>query len=101
MYAGRKVEEAPVAELFADPKHPYTRGLLASVPRLSALDGQTRTERLTEIPGIVPALTHLPVGCSFAPRCAHATPSCDAQPAYEDQGEGHFAACWNLEAAHP
>ena len=96
MYAGRKVEEASVGELFANPKHPYTRGLLASVPRLGGLAGDERSARLTEIPGMVPALTQLPVGCSFAPRCAHATDTCRVQPEYEDHGDAHYAACWHV-----
>ncbi len=70
MYAGKKVEEAPVGELFARPLHPYTHGLMASIPRLDLLRGEGETKRrLKEIPGIVPALTNLPPGCPFAPRC--------------------------------
>ncbi len=99
MYAGRKVEEASVGELFANPKHPYTRGLLASVPRLGTLEGDSDPKRLTEIPGIVPALTQLPVGCSFAPRCAFADEACGAQPEYADLGDGHFSACWHIAEA--
>ncbi|MAY79869.1 MAG: peptide ABC transporter ATP-binding protein [Deltaproteobacteria bacterium] len=99
MYAGRKVEEASVGELFANPKHPYTRGLLASVPRLGTLEGDSVPKRLTEIPGIVPALTQLPVGCSFAPRCAFADEACGAQPEYADLGDGHFSACWHIAEA--
>src|SRR5215470_2397389 len=78
MYAGRKVEEAPVEELFARPQHPYTHGLMASVPRLSLMSGSTekRSDRLQEIPGMVPALSDLPGGCVFAPRCAHAENRC-------------------------
>src|SRR5437868_610470 len=64
MYAGRKIEEAAVDELFADPQHPYTRGLLASIPRLGLLRGAAEAgSRLQEIPGMVPALTELPEGC--------------------------------------
>jgi len=99
MYAGRKVEEAPVAEIFANPVHPYTRGLLASVPRLGTLDGAARAARLTEIPGMVPALTQLPRGCSFAPRCTLASAACGRPPAYEEVGNGHFAACWHPDGA--
>src|SRR5215831_1990177 len=70
MYAGRKVEEAPVEELFARPQHPYTHGLLASIPRLAPMRGEKEEPaRLQEIPGMVPALTDLPAGCVFAPRC--------------------------------
>ena len=68
MYAGRKVEEASVADLFAHPQHPYTRGLLASIPRLALMrGGEQESERLQEIPGMVPALSNLPAGCVFAP----------------------------------
>jgi peptide/nickel transport system ATP-binding protein len=78
MYAGKKVEEAPVGELFARPLHPYTHGLMASIPRLDLLrgEGDVRKRRLEEIPGIVPALTNLPPGCPFAPRCAHRFEPC-------------------------
>ena len=79
MYAGRKVEEAPVDELFARPQHPYTHGLMASIPRLASdarRGSGSAGERLQEIPGMVPALTNLPAGCVFAPRCAHADDRC-------------------------
>src|SRR6185503_17820024 len=97
MYAGRKVEEAPVEELFARPQHPYTHGLMASIPRLSLMrgDAASNTDRLQEIPGMVPALTNLPSGCVFAPRCPHAIDLCRAQyPPYEEKRPGHWAACW-------
>ena len=97
MYAGRKVEEAPVEELFARPQHPYTHGLMASIPRLTLMRGEpaSNTERLQEIPGMVPALSNLPPGCVFAPRCAHAEKRCrDAYPPYEEKRPGHWAACW-------
>ena len=97
MYAGRKVEEASVEELFARPQHPYTHGLMGSIPRLPSLRGEVSNavERLQEIPGTVPALTNLPPGCVFAPRCAHAEDRCRAQyPAYEEKRPGHWAACW-------
>jgi len=97
MYAGRKVEEAPVEELFARPQHPYTHGLMASIPRLPLMRGETEgeAERLQEIPGTVPALSNLPPGCVFAPRCAHATDRCRAEyPPYEEKRPGHWAACW-------
>jgi peptide/nickel transport system ATP-binding protein len=94
MYAGRKVEEAPVAELFAHPRHPYTRGLLGSMPRLGNADGAT--PRLAEIPGMVPSLVQPPPGCLFAPRCPNALPRCSQEaPALTPQGPGHWAACWN------
>jgi peptide/nickel transport system ATP-binding protein len=97
MYAGRKVEEAPVDELFARPQHPYTRGLIGSIPRLPSMRGEVvdRIERLQEIPGTVPGLANLPDGCAFAPRCAHAQDRCRAQyPPYEEKLTGHWAACW-------
>jgi len=97
MYAGRKVEEASVEELFAHPQHPYTHGLMGSIPRLPSMRGENAgaVERLQEIPGTVPALSNLPSGCVFAPRCGHAEDRCRAQyPAYEEKRPGHWAACW-------
>jgi len=96
MYAGRKVEEASVADLFAHPQHPYTRGLLASIPRLALLRGaEPAGERLQEIPGMVPALSNLPAGCVFAPRCGFAQDRCRASyPGYEEKRPAHWAACW-------
>jgi peptide/nickel transport system ATP-binding protein len=97
MYAGRKVEEASVEELFAQPQHPYTQGLMGSIPRLPSLRGEVATaaERLQEIPGAVPALTNLPPGCVFAPRCAHAEERCrNRYPDYEEKRPDHWAACW-------
>jgi len=94
MYAGRKVEEAPVREIFARPLHPYTRGLLGAVPKLgSSLEEGTRS-RLTEIPGLVPSLRQRIEGCAFAGRCALATDLCTRQaPAIEPKAPGHIAAC--------
>ena len=93
MYAGRKVEEAPVRELFRRPKHPYTRGLLGAVPKLgSSLSGEVG--RLAEIPGIVPNLKHRLAGCVFAERCVLATDLCRSlAPALELKAPGHIAAC--------
>ena len=88
MYAGRKVEEAEVGELFARPLHPYTVGLLASIPRLDLMRGQAvrNTGRLQEIPGIVPPLFDLPEGCAFAPRCNKADDLCRRErPTYEQK----------------
>jgi len=97
MYAGRKVEEATVDDLFAHPLHPYTRGLMSSIPRL-ALMRREAAGRLQEIPGMVPALTNLPAGCTFAPRCAFAGDVCRRQyPPYEEKRDGHWAACWHSE----
>jgi peptide/nickel transport system ATP-binding protein len=98
MYAGRKVEEAPAAELFAAPLHPYTQGLLSATPRLDTAPGTRRADRprLHEIPGMVPVLKGEPVGCSFAPRCPRATAMCrEAVPALHDHGQGHEVACFH------
>ena len=93
MYAGRKVEEASVEALFAAPKHPYTRGLMASIPAVPA-SGVAAQERLNEIPGTVPSLVRLPKGCAFAPRCKLAIKRCEEYPPLMDWGGGHLAACW-------
>jgi peptide/nickel transport system ATP-binding protein len=103
MYAGRKVEEASVEDLFGRPQHPYTHGLLASIPRLGLMRGEEErtAERLQEIPGIVPALSHLPAGCAFAPRCAFADERCRREyPPYEEKHSGHWAACWRSHALY-
>jgi peptide/nickel transport system ATP-binding protein len=93
MYAGRKVEEAAVEKLFQNPRHPYTQGLLGSMPKLgSSLSGEET--RLQEIPGLVPSLKRKIDGCVFASRCAYATDLCRTiAPALEEKGEGHIAAC--------
>ena len=97
MYAGRKVEEASSKELFEAPGHPYTRGLLGSIPKLDVsarLDA--RRNRLTEIRGMVPSLHNLPEGCTFAPRCDFATDQCRAAyPPLEQHRPGHAIACWH------
>ncbi len=94
MYAGKKVEEADVETLFANPKHPYTRGLMASIPAVPSLGGNADV-RLVEIPGMVPSLTNLPKGCAFAPRCAFAVQRCrEEYPPLESFGADHLAACW-------
>jgi len=95
MYAGRHVEAATVDDLFATPLHPYTRGLIAAVPRLgSSLEAKHR--KLAEIPGMVPSLREPVAGCTFAPRCPHATDRCRVEyPPIEDAGRGHLVACWN------
>jgi peptide/nickel transport system ATP-binding protein len=93
MYAGRKVEEAPVGELFRNPKHPYTRGLLGAVPKLGSSLTGTET-RLSEIPGVVPSLNQRVTGCVFASRCTQATELCRRlAPALEKKAPGHVAAC--------
>ena len=93
MYAGRKVEEAPVTKLFCSPRHPYTQGLFGAVPKLgSSLTGE-RT-RLSEIPGLVPSLKERIPGCVFAGRCAMATDFCrQSAPALEIKAPEHLAAC--------
>ncbi len=87
MYTGRIVEESPVEELFARPKHPYTEGLLRSVPKLTS-EHVVRKERLETIEGVVPRPTDLPPGCHFAPRCPHRMPRCTEEdiPLYEIDG---------------
>jgi oligopeptide/dipeptide ABC transporter ATP-binding protein len=94
MYAGKVVEEAPVVDLFHDARHPYTKGLLKSVPVLSA----DKTSRLNEIPGIVPSLLHMPDGCSFHPRCAKAMEICKKEfPPMVHFSENRRVACWLTE----
>jgi peptide/nickel transport system ATP-binding protein len=96
MYAGRKVEEAPVDELFARPRHPYTRGLLGSMPHLGDSARGEGGKRLVEIPGMVPSLKDEQPGCLFAPRCPNAIPRCSQEaPPLTAHGSGHWAACWN------
>jgi peptide/nickel transport system ATP-binding protein len=92
MYAGRVVEEAPVEALFANPRHPYTQGLIRSIPRVDARAG--RHQRLAQIKGTVPSLIDLPPGCRFADRCPMVIDACrGADPAMRDVGPGHRVAC--------
>jgi peptide/nickel transport system ATP-binding protein len=96
MYAGRKVEEAGVLELFDRPAHPYTRGLMESIPRRNARTA--RKKRLYEIPGMVPNLREPIAGCAFAPRCAFARERCRVEPPpIRAVGPAHTAACWEAE----
>jgi len=96
MYAGRKVEEADVVDIFESPQHPYTRGLMRSVPRITGDEAPEKGARLSEIPGIVPALTALPPGCTFAARCTFATDKCRAEyPPLDTKKPDHLAACWH------
>jgi oligopeptide/dipeptide ABC transporter ATP-binding protein len=99
MYAGRKVEEANADDLFEQPAHPYTKGLLGSLPNLEvAAHTGSRRPRLTEIKGMVPSLAGLPQGCSFAPRCVFATDECRAAyPPLAAHRPGHLVACWHAE----
>src|SRR5262249_39930533 len=91
MYAGHKVEEARVDELFARPRHPYTRGLLGSMPHLGDSARADVAKRLVEIPGMVPSLKDERPGCLFAPRCPNALPQCMQQA---PQLTAHGAAHW-------
>jgi peptide/nickel transport system ATP-binding protein len=94
MYAGRVVEQAAVIDLFDRPLHPYTAGLMASIPRLEP-SGANGKERLSEIPGIVPSLSERPVGCAFAPRCRYAVDRCRREnPPLLEHRPGHLSACW-------
>ena len=99
MYAGRKVEEATVLELFARPRHPYTRGLLLSIPKLGARNrGDGQRTRLAEIAGTVPSLSEPIVGCAFAPRCRYAVARCRSElPPLEEKASDHLAACWESD----
>jgi len=93
MYGGRIVEKADVAELFTEPSHPYTQGLLKAIPRLNA-----KRERLYVINGMVPHFADMPVGCSFHPRCPYAYDKCvEQKPALREIKEGHLAACWKIQ----
>jgi len=94
MYAGRIIERASAAELYANPRHPYTLGLLRSVPRLD----EPRRARLEPIDGQPPDLTRLPPGCAFAPRCAYRVERCAEVPPLESIGSKHASACWESGA---
>ncbi|MFD2236904.1 ABC transporter ATP-binding protein [Aureimonas populi] len=88
MYAGRIVEEGPTAEIIANPIHPYTRGLIASVPH-----GKPHGSMLEQIKGMTPSLLNLPRGCTFAPRCPRADAACAQEPALEEKAPGRLARC--------
>ena len=97
MYAGQVVEEAPVAELFAHPRHPYTQGLIRSIPRIDL--AATHKLRLEAIPGTVPKLIEPREGCRFAARCRFAKPECsDATPPLREIARGHKVACFLAES---
>ena len=93
MYAGRIVEQADTKELFANPQHPYTRGLMASIPR----PGEEGRKRLSTIAGTVPRLHDLPVGCKFAPRCDIKTARCEVEPELVEIKPGHLVRCWEAK----
>jgi peptide/nickel transport system ATP-binding protein len=97
MYAGQRVEEARVDELFVDPQHPYTIGLMNAIPRLGAIgDGVSEDRRLAEIPGKVPVLTEPPTACAFAPRCPRADEVTKSQvPQLSRVKDGHLVACFH------
>jgi oligopeptide transport system ATP-binding protein len=99
MYAGRVVETGTAREIYKMPQHPYTRGLMACVPRLDGVLG----DRLVPIEGSPPDLTRLPPGCAFAPRCSVVAPGClTARPVLEDVGGGHRKACFvSVESGVP
>lgn len=93
MYCGKVVEEAPVMELFENPLHPYTKGLLNSIPRLN-----DKVERLYMIDGMVPNMMHLPPGCAFAPRCSEVRDRCrEAIPQLNNVSPGRKVSCWQVE----
>jgi peptide/nickel transport system ATP-binding protein len=92
MYAGKVVEEAPVGELFRAPRHPYTQGLIRSIPRIDT--ASVKKTRLEAIAGVVPSLLDPPAGCRFAPRCRHVRAACtEAMPQLREVGPGHKVAC--------
>ncbi len=98
MYAGRVVEESDVRRLFREPRHPYTRGLLAGIPRVDDILASDPSHRLTAIPGSMPSPFALPPGCAFAERCAFVRDACRAAPPdIVDTGGGHLSRCvrWN------
>ena len=99
MYAGCKVEEGPIQEIFAAPRHPYTVGLMRSRPRLGSSVNGLRRDRLLELPGHVPTLAELSSqGCLFAPRCVLATDKCrNETPPRLGRDSNHVAACWRSD----
>ena len=93
MYSGRVVEKGDVRSIFASPSHPYTKGLLASIPKLGEC-----AEELESIPGNVPNPKYMPQGCKFAPRCSCAFDKCrEEEPGFYDVGGGHMSRCWLCE----
>jgi oligopeptide/dipeptide ABC transporter ATP-binding protein len=93
MYAGRIVEQAETVELFANPMHPYTRGLMDSIPK----PDEARKTRLRTIAGIVPRLHDLPAGCKFVQRCEVKSKRCETEPALVEVKAGHLLRCWKAE----
>jgi oligopeptide/dipeptide ABC transporter ATP-binding protein len=93
MYAGRIVEQADTGELFANPQHPYTRGLMASIPK----PGEEKRKRLRTIAGSVPQLHDLPKGCAFSARCDIRTGKCETGPELVEVKPGHLVRCWEAK----
>ena len=94
MYAGKIIERGSARDIYKNPKHPYTLGLLRSVPRLD----EPRKEKLSPIEGMPPDLVDLPPGCSFRARCTYAVDRCaEETPPLASVGEGHLAACWESD----
>ena len=93
MYAGRIIEEGPTAAIIANPRHPYTRGLIDSVPH-----GKRHGAMLTQIKGMTPSLLNLPKGCKFAPRCPRADAACQVEPALTPAGPGRQVRCHHPHA---
>ncbi|GAB5374643.1 MAG: ABC transporter ATP-binding protein [Acuticoccus sp.] len=97
MYCGQKIEEGPVRDVFANPRHPYTKGLLGALPVIGEA-GPVGEASLEEIPGIVPALTDLPPGCRFSDRCGFETEECRrTAPPLEEKRPAHYAACYHSD----
>jgi oligopeptide/dipeptide ABC transporter ATP-binding protein len=92
MYAGRVVEYTDVRTLFGTPQHPYTQGLLKSIPRLD--EEHSKKAKLEAIPGLVPSLLDLPPGCKFSNRCKYVFEKCVQEPPLEEVANGHFVRCW-------
>jgi peptide/nickel transport system ATP-binding protein/oligopeptide transport system ATP-binding protein len=92
MYAGRIVEYTDVRSIFASPEHPYTQGLLKSIPRLD--EDHSKKEKLEAIPGLVPSLLDLPQGCKFSNRCKYVFERCGEEPPLLEPAPGHFVRCW-------
>ncbi|MBI2881670.1 MAG: ABC transporter ATP-binding protein [Candidatus Tectomicrobia bacterium] len=98
MYAGVIIEEGSAEQIFSDPRHPYTQGLLGSIPRIDAQPGS----RLVEIPGVVPSLYEVPAGCKFAPRCPYAAERCEEkEPPLFPVSEGRTARCLLEDPVNP
>ena len=94
MYCGRVVEKANVYDLFEKPSHPYTEGLLASIPKMGV-----QVDELDSIPGNVPNPKYMPKGCKFAPRCKYASEKCqEEEPGFFDLGNGHLSKCWRCQS---